>query len=330
MMKILVAAAADPEPSSIPAQLEQAGFEVLTAEDGATAMRILETHRPDLAVVDQDLEPVDGLSLSGWLKDHRKLHRIPVILLVDPKAMNDPTSLADSGMADMVLKPIRITELVARVMLRVDNEEKLAALFSQREVNRMALQETLTSYLHRHRNREEEILGLLFTDPETGLNNRAYFKIKLSEELKRAQRYGHPLSTLLIKLSSGESEKDNGGEGNPPSALTLKEIAGILLLESRDLDIIGRFGYSDFSLLLPDTDQDGAVFLAQRISEHIITHPFTENTGGRDFQVRIGVATYPLTGVHRPQDFMNRAYEALKKAQSFGKKEICIWESAVK
>ena len=331
MIKILVAAsAADTELSSIPARLKQAGFEVLTAKDGATAMRVLESHQPDLAVVDMDLETMDGLSLSGWLKDHRKLHKIPVVLLVDPEAMNDPNSLADSGMADMVLKPVRISELVARVMLRVDNEAKLATLFSQREVSRMALQETLSSYLFRHRNREEEILGLFFTDPETGLNNRAYFKIKLSEELKRAQRYGHPLSALLIKLSSGESELENGEEGNPPSSLTLKEIAGILLLESRDLDIIGRFGYSDFSLLLPDTDQDGAVFLAQRISEHIITHPFTENTGGRDFQVRIGVATYPLKGVHRPQDFMNRAYEALKKAQSYGKKEICIWESAVK
>ena len=180
MMKILVAAA-DPTPDSISTTFAQAGFEVLTAEDGTAAMQILESHQPDLAVVDQDLKAVDGLSLSGWLKDHRKLHRIPVVLLISPESMTDPNALADSGIADMVLKPVHIPELVARVTLRVDYEKNLAALFAQREVGRMTLQETVASYLHQHRNREEEILGLFFTDPETGLNNRAYFKIKLSD-----------------------------------------------------------------------------------------------------------------------------------------------------
>ena len=321
MMKVLFATSASTAGYfEIRTHLSKEGIEVVCAEDGRSATQILEAHEPDLALVDRNLEGMDGLAVVGWVKDHVKLHRIPVILLVDPVDLAVPDFLVDSGAVDFCLKPLQIQELMARIQLIGSSESSLSAKFLDGDLSRMAIQERVAQFLQQHRDREEELLGLFFMDPETGLNNRAYFKIKLSEELKRSQRYGAPLSSLVIKLCGSEDVK-------PPSQLTIKEIASILLLESRDLDIIGRYGDSDFSMLLPNTVQDGAVLLAQRISERIITYPFTDNSGGRDFQVRIGIATYPIQGVKNARDFMNRAYDALSKAQNFGTKEICIWES---
>jgi diguanylate cyclase (GGDEF)-like protein len=327
MRRILLTVARDDERSDLVRRLEQDGNEVLLARTGSEAIEIMQRHLPDVALIDHDVERPDGVSVAGWARDHVKLHRIPVILIVDSAALDRSSGLLDCGAVDLVVRPLRYAEVSVRLELRTNNEERFAGLFAGKEVTRTAIQSHVAALLDQHRDREEEILGLLFTDPETGLNNRAYFKIKLSEELKRAQRYGLALSALLIKLLPPE-RTEGEGDARPASAMTVKEIAGILLLESRDLDIIGRFSPSDFAMLLPSTNQDGAVFLAQRISERIITHPFVDNAGGRDFQVRIGVATYPMDNVRVPQDLMNRAYQALSKAQDFGRREICIWEAS--
>ena len=298
--------------------------------NGKEAIETVKSYQPDALVVDSRLEEIDGREVAGWVKDHAQLHRIPVILLVDPGELESEVRIVDCGAQDFLTKPIYYPELAVRLALRANNEDRFSSLFTGHETSRMAIQESVAAFLRQHRDREEEILSLMFTDPDTGLNNRAYFKIKLSEELKRAQRYQLPLSALLIKLASPEAMEIEGVDpdaGIPPSSLTLKEMASILLLESRDLDIIGRYGSSDFAMLLPNTLQDGAVLLAQRISERLIVHPFTDNAGGRDFQVRIGIASYPIQGVRLPREFMDRAYEALMKAENFGTKEICIWEA---
>jgi len=332
MRRILLTIRHGEERADLVRRLRADGDEVLLARTGAEAIALLKRHLPDAALVDHDVPRPDGLSVAGWARDHVKLHRVPVILIVDLAALEHREGLVDCGAVDLIVRPLRHPEVKLRLDLRTDNVGRFSGLFAGREASRAAIQQHVAALLDQHREREEEILGLLFTDPDTGLNSRAYFKIKLGEELKRAQRYGLALSALLIKLqapgAAGHGEAAGRDEAaGPASAMTIKEIAGILLLESRDIDVIGRTAPSDFAMLLPSTNQDGAVLLAQRISERIITHPFVDNAGGRDFQVRIGVATYPMAGVRVAQDLMDRAREALGKAEDFGRREICIWEA---
>ncbi|MBN2490287.1 MAG: diguanylate cyclase [Planctomycetes bacterium] len=326
MRRILLTIRRGEERADLVRRLRADGDEVLLARTGAEAITLLKRHLPDAALVDHDVPRPDGLSVAGWARDHVNLHRIPVILIVDLVALEHREGLVDCGAVDLIVRPLRYPEVQLRLDWRTDNVGRFSGLFAGQEASRAAIQQHVAALLDQHREREEEILGLLFTDPDTGLNSRAYFKIKLGEELKRAQRYGLALSALLIKLQTpGAAGRDEGA--GPASPMTIKEIAGILLLESRDLDVIGHTSPSDFAMLLPSTNQDGAVLLAQRISERIITHPFVDNAGGRDFQVRIGVATYPMAGVRVAQDLMDRAREALGKAEDFGRREICIWEA---
>jgi diguanylate cyclase (GGDEF)-like protein len=326
MLKVLLTIPRRGNRAEIRDRFTKDGYEVLTARDGNEAIATIRNHQPDVAVVDARLELADGLTVSGWVKDHVRLHRVPVILLVEPEELESIQRVVECGAEDVLVKPIHYPELRLRVEMRAENRGRFAGLFVNDELHRLAIQENVSNFLHHHRDREEEILGLMLTDPETGLHNRAYFKIKLDEELRRAQRYDLPLSALLIKVLDSEGDEDDL-DSSPISAMTLKEIASVLLLESRDLDVIGRYAPLDLAMLLTNTGQDGAVLLAQRIGERIITHAFSDNVGGRDFQIRFGIATYPLPGVTAPHDLMEQAYEALAKAQSFGTREICIWQA---
>jgi len=327
MLKVLLTIARTGDRSELRDRLARDGYEVLVARDGDEAITAIKDQVPDVAIVDSRLDLADGLTVSGWVKDHVRFHRVPVILLVEPGEVESIQRVVECGAEDVLVKPVRYPELRLRVEMRAENRDRFAGLFVNDEVHRLAIQENVASFLHHHRDREEEILGLMLTDPDTGLHNRAYFKIKLNEELKRAQRYDLPLTALLIKVVDAEGDEDDT-DSSPLSAMTLKEIASVLLLESRDLDVIGRYAPLDFAMLLTNTGQDGAVLLARRIGERIMTHAFSDNVGGRDFKIRFGIATFAQPGIAAPHDLMEQAYEALARASTCGTREICIWEAS--
>jgi len=326
MLKVLLTIPLEEDRSVIHERLTRDGYEVLIARDGDEAITTIKDQLPDVAIVDSRLRLADGLTVSGWMKDHVRLHRVPVILLVGADELPSIQRVVECGAEDILVKPVRYPELRLRVEMRAENLDRFAGLFVNDEIHRLAIQENVAEFLHHHRDREEEILGLMLTDPDTGLYNRAYFKIKLNEELKRAQRYDVSLTALLIKVMDSTTDEDDS-ESSPLSAMTFKEIASVLLLESRDLDVIGRYGARDFALLLTNTGQNGAVLLAERIGERIMTHAFTDNVGGRDFQIRFGIATYPQPGITAPQDLMEQAYEAVTRSRAHDETEICIWEA---
>lgn len=95
----------------------------------------------------------------------------------------------------------------------------------------------------------------ILTDPDTGLFNFAYLKIKLDEEYKRAARFGNPLSCAMLGFDGQLSD------------LVLRELAGIFLVTSRDTDVLGRFDENSFLFLLPHTGPDGAEVMAKRVKQ---------------------------------------------------------------
>jgi DNA-binding response OmpR family regulator len=92
--------------------LEREGFRVDTAGDGAVAIRLLDTIRPDLVVLDVMLPTIGGLSVLGHL---RETADIPVILLTARGEEHDRLRGLDLGADDYVVKPFSPRELVARV-----------------------------------------------------------------------------------------------------------------------------------------------------------------------------------------------------------------------
>jgi len=92
--------------------LEQAGFDVVSAHDGETAIAQFDQHQPDLIILDWMLPALDGLSVATWI---RKSSAVPIIMLTARTDEGDRLDGFDAGVDDYVVKPFSARELEARV-----------------------------------------------------------------------------------------------------------------------------------------------------------------------------------------------------------------------
>ena len=103
----------------IRAYLEQAGFEVLAAHDGDTAVHIIRRERPDLLLLDLMLPGKDGWEITRLVRGDATLAHIPIIMLTARVDDTDKIVGLELGADDYVTKPYNPREVVARVRARL-------------------------------------------------------------------------------------------------------------------------------------------------------------------------------------------------------------------
>ncbi len=99
----------------IQAYLEQANYQVLTAADGDTALRLIRSERPDLVILDLMLPGPDGWEITRMVRGDEKLAKMPIIMLTARVEDTDKIVGLELGADDYVTKPFNPRELVARV-----------------------------------------------------------------------------------------------------------------------------------------------------------------------------------------------------------------------
>jgi DNA-binding response OmpR family regulator len=104
--------------------LERAGFGVLVAADGKTALRRAHTEHPDCIILDLGLPQMDGLDVTREL---RKLSNVPIIMLTARSEESDKLIGLELGADDYITKPFSPKELVARVRVVFRRMESFAA-----------------------------------------------------------------------------------------------------------------------------------------------------------------------------------------------------------
>jgi diguanylate cyclase (GGDEF)-like protein len=109
-------------------------------------------------------------------------------------------------------------------------------------------------------------------DGLTGVANHRYFYQRLEEEIQRASRAGSDVSLILIDVDGLKSLNDTHGHIAGDAAL--RALAGILENESRGSDIVARYGGDEFAVILPDSDESGALQYGSRMEKRIIDATF--------------------------------------------------------
>jgi len=160
---------------------------------------------------------------------------------------------------------------------------------------------------------------LATVDGLTGLFNRRHFDTLARVEWGRFQRYGRPLSLLVLDVDDFKSIKDRFG--HDAGDLILKAIAQDCSLMRRGTDIVGRLGVEEFVLLLPETNETGANLVAERLRKQIEEHTgiFPET----QISVSIGMAGATL-GMSSFEVMLRRADEALYEAKRGGRNRVVI------
>lgn len=168
---------------------------------------------------------------------------------------------------------------------------------------------------------EQKFRKLSVTDDLTGIYNSRHFFKQLKNEIERTNRYGHPLSLLILDLDNFKNYNDCYGHvaGDEVLAKTGK----ILQNSLRKTDSAYRYGGEEFTVILPETDGNAAAHFAERIRQGIEKHAFVIERG-RSLSVTasIGIAQYK-TGEHISA-FIKRADENMYTAKKQGKNRIFL------
>jgi diguanylate cyclase (GGDEF)-like protein len=140
----------------------------------------------------------------------------------------------------------------------------------------------------------EELERLSVTDRLTELYNHGYFEQRLDEEVGRAERFGHVLSLIMIDIDDFKLFNDT--YGHPRGDRVLRSVSDTITAALREIDFAARYGGEEFVVVLPETDSEGALAVAERIRAGVEQLSFS--LYGVDPSVHktvsVGVATYPV------------------------------------
>ncbi|PSL36375.1 sigma-B regulation protein RsbU (phosphoserine phosphatase) [Planomicrobium soli] len=159
-----------------------------------------------------------------------------------------------------------------------------------------------------------QLQGMTETDSLTGLKNRRYLDEQLLQLTGESSETGEPLTLLVVDIDHFKQVNDT--YGHPVGDSVLQELAGKLQNETRDQDIVARMGGEEFVIVLPATDSDGALKMAERIRENI-EHGEWKHV---NITVSIGVAVYESGD--NPAGLFSKADEALYRSKSSGRNRV--------
>ncbi|MCK9818179.1 diguanylate cyclase [Pseudomonas sp. MAFF 302046] len=152
------------------------------------------------------------------------------------------------------------------------------------------------------------------TDHLTQLNNRGYWEQSVQLEFSRQRRYGGATALLMIDIDHFKHINDS--HGHQAGDQVIKCLAQLIRGHVRDSDVAGRYGGEEFGILLPGTDEVGALTLAERLRQAAQDQVVVYNEQAIRFTVSIGIACldHPAPDYHSLIERADQALYASKKA----------------
>jgi diguanylate cyclase (GGDEF)-like protein/putative nucleotidyltransferase with HDIG domain len=164
-------------------------------------------------------------------------------------------------------------------------------------------------------------------DPKTGLYNARHFADELREELARSIRLERPFSLLMADLDL--LREINNTYGHLAGDAVLCGVADIFKAEGRHYDVSARFGGEEFAVLLPDTEAEEALAVAERIRARVQESAFDVETSATSVSctLSIGVASFP-SDAHDANALIHQADLAVYRAKRAGRNLVVSASSA--
>ncbi len=159
------------------------------------------------------------------------------------------------------------------------------------------------------------------TDDLTGLSNKRRFRDLVTKEAGRAERFGHPLSLLMLDIDDFKQVNDT--YGHPQGDEVLRRVARALDSESRWVDEPARYGGEEFAIALPETGPEGAVEVAERVRARIEAEEVPLRSGDGTIRVTASIGTATMPGSASDVETLVAAADAaLYEAKKAGKNRV--------
>jgi two-component system cell cycle response regulator len=250
-------------------------YDILEVNCGEAGLMAAAAEYPDLILLDLMMPDIDGITVAQSLKNDPRCRNIPIILLTSVKDTDAKVQAFAAGADDFINKSFKWEEIEARIASMLRKRDFLLSLES--EVKNL----TATN---------KHLEELMVLDAKTGLHNFGEFQRRLRAEWNRAERYKIPLSLILFDLDKFKEVNDT--RGHQAGDRTLQQFSTLVTGGARANDVAARYGGEEFAMILPHTDGEMALRVAERIRRAVSEFLFLEESSPLHITVSGGVATY--------------------------------------
>lgn len=269
-------------------------YQVIAAADGREALQKIEQIEPgvlDLILLDVMLPEMDGYQLYSHLRENYRIETIPVLYLTALDELEAVRKGLRQGATDYISKPFDAEILLLKVRNHI-----------------------------RQKHHVDQLYAMSMIDAVTNLYNRRQFDRRFENEWHRCMRSQNELALMMIDVDYFKRYNDCYGhaEGDRCLAQVAHEIRSIF---KRSADFVARYGGEEFAVVLPETDLDAAVALAQRLLErfHDVAIPHEGSRSAAVVTVSVGVAVTTPSADSTAEALLVEADQRLYEAKSNGR-----------
>ncbi len=255
-------------------------YVVSTAADGFEALAIIEAEEPDIVLLDVMMPELDGFEVCRRIKSDPATEHIPVIMVTALVDVGELVRGFEAGADDFITKPFKGLELMARVRLQ----------------------------LRRKRDYERT-----WVDRLTGAFNLHYLEAHAPRLAARCRVARKPIAVLMIDVD--HFKRINDEHGHAAGNDVLKEIVKRITSALRPSDLVARMGGEEFGVVMPETDPDAALQIAERLRRRVGDRPIEDVT----VTVSVGVAVVQPEAEEELDAALRRADAALYLAKGAGR-----------
>jgi two-component system cell cycle response regulator len=247
--------------------LENWGYRVTVAEDGAKAWNILQQElRPQILILDWMMPGINGVDLCSRVREQNQTPYQYILLATAKDAKQDLVRGLEAGADDYLTKPFDRSELRARL----------------RACNRILTLQDDQIQAH------EQMRFQATHDPLTGVWNRGAILETLRRELERSARSN--TATGLLMLDIDHFKQINDTHGHLTGDAALKEVTQRIVKAVRSYDSVGRYGGEEFLVVLPGCGKEELDHGAERIRSAVDSGPMFLNGSALSITVSLGAA----------------------------------------
>lgn len=269
-------------------RLMKVGYEVMEARNGADALSLLHKESFDLVLLDIMMPVMDGFEVAEIMSKNPELRKIPIIFLSAKASVESKLKGLELGAEEYITKPFDFRELQLRIkMVLQKNQEK-------NDLKQAAVTDFLTGLYNRRY--IDELIGNIFNND--GVHKASLLIMDLDRFKRINDTYGH----------------DKGDE-------VLKKTADIIRQAVSDSAVSGRYGGEEFLAILPNTEKEEALNIAEEIRSAMSNNEFILDGKKEHITISIGISVlikseqkYEAAG-----QWLQSADTALYKAKNMGR-----------
>jgi diguanylate cyclase (GGDEF)-like protein len=166
----------------------------------------------------------------------------------------------------------------------------------------------------------QQVQELSVTDTLTGAFSRRHYLERFGEELERSNKFKYHFSCLMIDIDHFKEYNDR--YGHLVGDAILKEVSTRIKENIRQIDLMGRYGGEEFSIVLTETGKDDARYVAERIRRAIEEACIRVYDEDLKVTISIGISSFPADG-QDTRSLIEKADQALYKAKETGRNRVC-------